>query len=73
MEGKQSVSQKIPISAIRHKLGISELWSREVWEPTLKGPNRIRGKAPENFGYLTLIRLYNQFKMNVCNVNIFSK
>ena len=53
----QSVSQKISISAIRHKLGISELWSRGVWEPTLKGPNGIRGKAPENVGYLTLIRL----------------
>ena len=57
MEGKQSVSQKIPISAIRHKLGISELWSRGVSEPTLKDPNGIWGKAPENFGYLTLIRL----------------
>ena len=33
----QSVSQKFPISAVRHK-----------------GPNVIRGKAPENFGYLTL-------------------
>ena len=23
-------------------------WSREVWGPALKGPNGIRGKAPEN-------------------------
>ena len=50
----QGVSQKFPISAVRHKLGISEPWSRGVWGPIPKGPNGIRGKVPENFGYLTL-------------------
>ena len=49
----QGVSQKFPIWAIRHKLGISELWSRGVWGPTLKAPNGIWGKAPKNFCYLT--------------------
>ena len=53
----QGVRQKFPILAVKHKLGISKLWSRGIWGPTLKGPNGIRGKAPENFGYLTLIRL----------------
>ena len=54
---EQGVSQKFPISAVKHKLGISELWNRGLWGPTLKGPNGIWGKASEKFGYLTLIRL----------------
>ena len=37
----QGVSQKFPVSAVRHKLGISELWSRGIWGPVLKGPNGI--------------------------------
>ena len=53
----RGVSQKFPISAVKHKLGISELWNRGLWGPTLKGPNGIWGKASEKFGYLTLIRL----------------
>ena len=48
------MSQKFPISAVRHKLGISELLSRGVWGPILKDPNGIQGKGPEIFGYLTL-------------------
>ena len=34
----QGVSQKFPFWAVRHKLGISELWSKGVWGPALKGP-----------------------------------
>ena len=49
----QGVSQKFPIWVVRHKLGISELWSRGVWRPTLKAPNGIWGKAPNFFCYLT--------------------
>ena len=45
----QGVSQKFPIWAVRYKLGISELWSRGVWGPTLKAPNGIWGKAPKIF------------------------
>ena len=34
--------------AVRHKLGISKLWSRGVWGPALNAPNGVRDKAPEN-------------------------
>ena len=53
----QGVSQKFPLLAVRHKLGISELWSRGFWVPTLKASNGIWGKAPKIFCYLTLVRL----------------
>ena len=45
----QSVSKKLPTWAIRHKLGISELWSKGVCGPTLKAPDEIQGKAPKDF------------------------
>ena len=51
---KQGVCQKCLIWTVRQKLGIPELWSRGILGPALKAPNRVRGKAPENFGYLTL-------------------
>ena len=70
---KQDVSQKLPIWPVWHKSGISDLWSRGVWGPILKVPSGIWGKARKNVCYLLLIMLYNQFKTNACNVNIFSK
>ena len=45
---RQGVCQKCSISAGRHKLGISEFWSRGVWGPAVKAPNGIRGKSPEH-------------------------
>ena len=54
----QGVSQKFPIWAVRSKFGISQLYSRGVWGPALKGPSGFWGKALENFGYLTLTRFF---------------
>ena len=36
------MSQKFPIWAVIPKLGISELWSKGIWGPALKGPNGVR-------------------------------
>ena len=45
----QGVSQKFPIWAVRHKLRISELWSRGVWGSTLIGPQGDSGQSPRKF------------------------
>ena len=43
------VSQKFPIWVVRCKLGISELWSRGVWGPTLIRPQWDSGQSPWKF------------------------
>ena len=64
----QGVSQIYLVWAVRPKLGIFELWSRRVWGLALKGPNGVRGKAPENFGSLGLTHFFisnSIFRVNI--------
>ena len=39
---EEGVRQKFPIWTVSPKLGTSELWSKGVWVPALKGPNWVR-------------------------------
>ena len=67
------MSQKFPVWVVRPKLRISELWSSGVWGLTLKGPNGVWSKAPENFGSLGLTKIFISNSIFRVNIGLLSK